>query len=87
MKNKRENLIDYEERKRKALDDDMILNNKQSGIQLNKMSRSKSFMRLKGLPKNKGILKPSKSYINLRCDDRKIQFGQAKIKKYQNKKK
>ena len=87
VKNKRENLIDYEEKKKKALDDDMILSNKQCGISLNKMSRSKSFMRLKGVPKNKGILKPSKSYINLRCDDKKIQFGKAKIKGYQNKKK
>ena len=79
---KRENIIDYEERKKKALDDDIIMNNKKCGEKLNKMSRSKSFMRLKGIMKSKGILKPSKSYINLRCDDKKIQFGKAKIKGY-----
>ena len=79
---KRVNIIDYEEKKKKSLDDDMIMNNKKCGEKLNKMSRSKSFMRLKGIMKNKGILKPSKSYINLRCDDKKIQFGKAKIKGY-----
>ena len=79
---KRENIIDYEEKKKKALDDDMVMNNKKFGEKLNKMSRSKSFMRLKGIMKNKGILKPSKSYINLKCDDKKIQFGKAKIKGY-----
>ena len=79
---KRENIIDYEEKKKKALDDDIIMNNKKCGERLNKMSRSKSFMRLKGIMKTKGILKPSKSYINLRCDDKKIQFGKAKIKGY-----
>ena len=87
VKNKRINIDEYEERKQKALDDDMILNRKKFGDKLNKMSRSKSFMRLKGVGKCKGILKPSKSFINLRCDEKKIQFGQAKIKKYQNKKK
>lgn len=84
---KRENLEEYEERKKKALDDDMILHHKKFGEKLNKMNRSKSFMRLKGVMKNKGILKPSKSYINLRCDDKKIQFGKAKIKGYHNLKK
>lgn len=84
---KRENLDEYEERKKKALDDDMILHHKKFGEKLNKMSRSKSFMRLKGVMKNKGILKPSKSYINLRTDDKKIQFGKAKIKGYHNLKK
>ena len=43
-------------------------------------------MRLKGLPKAKGILKPSKSYINLRSEEKKIQFGKARIKGYQLKK-
>ena len=78
--------INYEQKKKKAKDD-MILNSKKNGEKMSKMYRSKSFMKLKGVMKNKGILKPSKSYINLRCDDKKIQFGQAKIKKYQNKKK
>ena len=58
------------------------MNNKKCGEKLNKMSRSKSFMRLKGIMPSKGILKPSKSYISLRCDDKKIQFGKAKIKGY-----
>ena len=50
------------------------------------LSRSKSFMRLKS-KKGKGILKPSKSYINLRSEEKKIHFGNARIKKYHNKKK
>ena len=61
---------------------DMILNRKKFGDKLNKMSRSKSFMRLKGISKGKGILKPSKSYINLRSEEKKIQFGKARIKGY-----
>lgn len=80
-KRKRENILDYEERKRKALDDEMLLRHKKFE-KLNKTGRSKSFMRLKGVMKNKGILKPSKSFINLRTDDKRIQFGMAKIKKY-----
>ena len=87
VKKKRDNLEEYEERKKKALDDDIILNNKKFSEKLNKMSRSKSFMRLKGIMKCKGILKPSKSYINLKSDDKKIQFGKAKIKGYHNFKK
>ena len=85
---KRYNLIEYEEKKKKALDDDMLLRHKKFEANINKMSRSKSFIKLKGISKtkSKGILKPSKSYINLRCDDKKIQFGKAKIKRYQLKK-
>ena len=79
---KRENLIEYEERKKKALDDDMLLNHKKFTDKVHKMSRSKSFIKLKGLSKSKSILKPSKSYINLKSDDKKIQFGKAKIKGY-----
>lgn len=85
VKNKRVNIIDYEEKKKKVLDDDILMSNKRL-IKLNKMNRSKSMMRLKEI-KNKGILKPSKSYINLRTDDKKIQFGQAKIKGYHVQKK
>jgi hypothetical protein len=82
-KRRRENILDYEERKKKAMDDDMLIRHKKFE-KLSKTGRSKSFMRLKGLkgPLTKGILKPSKSYINLRSDDKKIQFGMAKIKKY-----
>ena len=78
---KRENLLEYEERKKKALDDDIISRHK-NFEKVNKMSRSKSFMRLKGVVKAKGILKPSKSYINLRSEEKKIQFGKARIKGY-----
>ena len=78
---RRENLIEYEERKKKALDDDILTRHK-NFEKVNKMSRSKSFMRLKGVVKAKGILKPSKSYINLRSEEKKIQFGKARIKGY-----
>ena len=85
---KRYNLIEYEEKKKKALDDDMLLRHKKFEANINKLNRSKSFIKLKGISKSKskGILKPSKSYINLRCDDKKIQFGKARIKRYQLKK-
>lgn len=83
---KRYNLIEYEEKKKKALDDDMLSRHKKFEENIHKISRSKSFIKLKGVSKSKGILKPSKSYINLRCDDKKIQFGKAKIKRYQLKK-
>ena len=83
---KRYNLLEYEEMKKKALDDDILLRHKKFGENVNKLGRSKSFIKLKGVSKSKGILKPSKSYINLRCDDKKIQFGKAKIKRYQLKK-
>ena len=85
VKNKRVNIIDYEEKKKKALDDDILMSNKRL-IKLSKMNRSKSMMRLKEV-KNKGILKPSKSYISLRTGDKKIQFGKAKIKGYHVQKK
>ena len=39
-------------------------------------------MRLKGIKKCKSILKPSKSYISLKSEERKIQFGKAKILGY-----
>ena len=86
---KRERIDDYEERKRKAYDDDNLsrsqtIKKKISGNNLRELSRSKSFYKLK--PK-KGILKPSKSYINLRCEEKKIHFGNARIKKYHNTKK
>lgn len=79
---------EYEEikKKRKALDDDELDNNikRDKMDKINKMKRIKSCMKLKK-EINRGILKPSKSYINLRTDDKKnkkIQFGIAKIKKY-----
>ena len=56
------------------------------GDKVKKISRSKSFMKLKGFMKS--ILKPSKSYINLKCESKKkIHFGSAKIKRYHNLKK
>ena len=74
---------EYEENKRKALDDDLILSNKSSSVKLDKMSRSKSYMRLKGLKFNtKSILKPTKSYISLKSEKRKIQFGEPEILGY-----
>ena len=76
-------LDEYEENKRKAMDDDMIQNKKSAFGNLDKITRSKSYMRLKGnVKKYKSILKPSKSYINLKSEERKIQFGQAKVKGY-----
>ena len=85
---KRERIDDYEERKRKAFDDDNLSkSHKFKEKKLNnigQMSRSKSFYKLK--PK-KGILKPSRSYINLRSEEKKIHFGNARIKKYHNSKK
>ena len=87
---KRERIDDYEQRKRKAADDNLIRSNsincKKLGGKVSEMSRSKSFMKLKP-KKAKGILKPSKSYINLRCEEKKIHFGNARIKKYHNTKK
>ena len=74
---------EYEENKRKAMDDDIIQNKKNTLDKLDKISRSKSYMRLKGnMKKYKSILKPSKSYINLKSEERKIQFGKAKILGY-----
>ena len=79
---------EYEEikKKRKALDDDELDNNikRDKMDKINKMKRIKSCMKLKK-EINRGILKPSKSYINLGTDDKKnkkIQFGIATIKKY-----
>ena len=88
---KRERIDDYEERKKKALDDEHLAKShtfkcKAEGEKVSLLSRSKSFMRLKP-KKGKGILKPSKSYMNLRCEEKKIHFGNARIKKYHNKKK
>ena len=89
---KRERIDDYEERKKKkAFDDDHLskspmVKHKKMGDKIGEMSRSKSFIKLK-TKKGKGILKPSKSYMNLRCVDKKIHFGNARIKKYHNLKK
>ena len=80
VKRKRENILEYEERKKKALDDGTLLRHKKFE-KLSKMGRSKSFMRLKKVV-TKSILKPSKSFVSLRSDDKKIHFGMAKIKKY-----
>ena len=73
---KRERIDDYEERKKKALDDEHLARShtfkcKKLGDSTTlELSRSKSFMRLKS-KKGKGILKPSKSYINLRSEEKK----------------
>ena len=74
---------EYEENKRKALDDDLVLSNKNLSLKLDKISRSKSFMRLKGVRFiTKSILKPTKSYISLKSVKRKIQFGNSEILGY-----
>ena len=84
VKVKRENIFEYEKRKKKV-QDDSILGNKKFKNKL-KMKKSKSLMDLKTLANKKGILKPTKSFINLRSADKKIQFGKANIKGYHNKK-
>ena len=86
---KRTTVDEFEENKKKSKDDSLLKNNNSKSQKLTKLgdtTRSKSFMRIKGEPKRKSILKPSRSYINLKCDEKKIQFGKAKIRKYKNKK-
>ena len=74
---------EYEyEKSKKAKDDDLIQKKKSGLDSLDKISRSKSYMRLKNVKKCKSILKPSKSYISLKTEERKIQFGKAKILGY-----
>jgi len=94
---RRERIDDYEERKKKMMFEEehhssmrlscsQTLKFKKIGDKVRKISRSKSFMKLKGFMKS--ILKPSKSYINLKCESKKkIHFGSAKIKRYHNQKK
>ena len=86
---KRTSVDEFEENKKKSKDDSLLKNNNSKSQKLTKLgdiSRSKSFMRIKGEPKRKSILKPSRSYINLKSDEKKIQFGKARIRKYKNKK-
>ena len=86
---KRITVDEFEENKKKSKDDSLLKNNNSKSQKLKILrntSRSKSFLRIKGEPKRKSILKPSRSYINLKTDEKKIQFGKAKIKKYKNKK-
>ena len=79
---------EYEYSKKKTKDDYNIKNisKSQKLPKLGEISRSKSFMKIKGENKTKSILKPSRSYVNLKCAEKKIQFGKAKIRKYKNKK-
>ena len=85
---KRMTIDEYEDSKKKSKDDYSL--KKSSKCQkLNKlggMSRSKSFIKIEGENKRKSILKPSRSYVNLKNAEKKIQFGKAKIRKYKNKK-
>ena len=96
IRRRRERIDDYEERKRKMFEEEQhssirlsssqTLKYRRIGDKVKKISRSKSFMKLKGFMKS--ILKPSKSYINLKCESKKkIHFGSAKIKRYHNLKK
>ena len=84
---KRITIDEYEESKKKSKDDYNLKNKSSKSQKLTKLketSRSISFMRIKEERKTKSILKPSRSYINLKCDEKKIQFGKAKIRKYKN---
>ena len=83
---KRTTIDEYEESKKKSKDDSILKNKSQKLVKLRNMSRCKSFIKIKGECKTKSILKPSRSYVNLRCGDKKIQFGKAKIRKYKNSK-
>ena len=83
---KRITIDEYEESKRKSKDDYNLKNKSSKSQKLTKLketSRSISFMKIKS-EKTKSILKPSRSYINLKCEEKKIQFGKAKIRKYKN---
>ena len=86
---KRITIDEYEENKRKSKDDYNLKNKNSKSQKLTKLketTRSISFMKIKEERKTKSILKPSRSYINLKCDEKKIQFGKAKIRKYKNNK-
>ena len=86
---KRTTVDEFEENKKKIKDDYHLKINNSKSQKLTKLgdtSRSKSYMKIKGEPKRKSILKPSRSYVNLKCGEKKIQFGKAKIRKYKNKK-
>ena len=76
----------YECEKKRALDDD-ILAKKNHNEKLSEANRSKSFMRLKGIFKCKGILKPIRSFVALKSNEKKIQFGEAEVQEYHLKKK
>ena len=84
---KRTTVDEFEENKKKTKDDYHLKINNSKSQKLTKLgdtSRSKSYMKIKGEPKRKSILKPSRSYVNLKCGEKKIQFGKAKIRKYKN---
>ena len=85
---KRIMIDDYELIKKQSKDDYNLIKNSNSKSQklgkIGKITRSSSYLRIKGECKTKSILKPSRSYMNLKSCDKKIQFGKAKIKKYKN---
>jgi hypothetical protein len=83
---KRTTIDEYEESKKKSKDDSILKNKSKKLVKLRNTSRCKSFIKIKGECKTKSILKPSRSYVNLRCGDKKIQFGKAKIRKYKSSK-
>ncbi len=83
---KRTTIDEYEESKKKSKDDSILKNKSKKLVKLRNTSRCKSFMKIKVESKTKSILKPSRSYVNLRCGEKKIQFGKAKIRKYKNSK-
>ena len=74
---KRITIDEYEENKRKSKDDYNLKNKNSKSQKLTKLketTRSISFMKIKEERKTKSILKPSRSYINLKCDEKKIQL-------------
>ena len=85
---KRMTIDEYEDSKKKSKDDYNLKNNSKSKklTKLRCEARSKSFIRIKGETITKSILKPSRSYVNLKNAEKKIHFGKAKIRKYKNKK-
>ena len=85
---KRMTIDEYEDSKKKSKDDYNLKNNLKTKklTKLRSVSRSKSFIKIKGEVITKSILKPSRSYVNLKNAEKKIQFGKAKIRKYKNKK-
>lgn len=61
---------------------------KKKGVEISSnLHRCKTALKLNAVKKcGKSILKPSKSYIKLRNDDKKIQFGETHLQKYKKKK-
>ena len=87
--NKRMTVDEYENIRQK-IKDDYNCKRKSKSHKLTKLqdfSRSKSFIKIQGEKLTKSILKPSRSYVNLKCAEKKIQFEKViKVRTYKNKK-